>query len=337
MVWWVAFVLGADHFKFFLEVEWQSWRIKKRQCDQMALALSRELRDATREDALADYEVLCTTDPPTEASFRRTGLRMLDYFFLHHRIKARTRRHISFFEAMQDPEMVDHLDTLVQRYKKRAPSSYEHDDLQKARYSVFQLYYGTINQFRPVNAQWIYRLFEAKGVLDFSAGWGGRCLAAMSMGIPYVGVDANRNLEPAYRAMIRAAAPTARTTMLFQPSETVDFSKFEYDLIFTSPPYFMIEEYERMPQYGSKEGFLTKFFLPVVKAAWQHLARGGHMVLNMPEEMKEALVAAKFLPRMSRKLAMPLANRHPTNAAQGAELGTTNTARQEWIYVWRKP
>jgi hypothetical protein len=262
---------------------------------------------------------------------------MLDFFFLHHRIKARTKRHLSFFEAMRDPQLVEHLDELVARYKKRQPSSYAHVDLQKARYSVFQLYYGTINQFRPVNAQWIYQRFDPKvGVLDFSAGWGGRCLAAMSMGIPYTGIDANQNLEPAYRAMIRAAHPTAPTQLFFQPSETVDFSKFDYDLIFTSPPYFMIEEYERMPQYGSKEGFLQKFFIPVVRESWKHLRRGGYMALNMPEEMLEALREAKILPRMSTKLAMPLANRHPTNAVQGTALGATNTARQEWIYVWKK-
>ena len=302
----------------------------------MALALARELRDVTRQEALADYHALQAEPPPTEATFRRTGLRMLDYFFLHHRIKARTKRHLSFFEAMRDPEIVDHLDELVQRYKKHAPSSYTPQDLQKARYSVFQLYYGTINQFRPVNAKWIYHRYAPKhGVLDVSAGWGGRCLAAMSMGIPYVGIDANQNLEPAYRAMIHAANPISHTTMLFQPSETVDFSQYTYDLLFTSPPYFMIEEYERMPKYASKEAFLTQFFLPVIKSAWQHLKKGGYMVLNMPEEMKDALTAAHFLPR-STKLAMPLSNRHPTNAAYKQQLGTANTQRQEWVYVWRK-
>ena len=301
----------------------------------MAVALARELRDVTRADALADYAALVSDPPPTEASFRRTGLRMLDYFFLHHRIKARTKRHLSFVEAMRDPEIVDHLDELVTRYKKKRPSAYGHQDLQKARYSVFQLYYGTINQFRPVNAKWIYHRYAPRGVLDFSAGWGGRCLAAMSMGIPYVGIDANKNLEPAYRAMIRAANPTAPTTVLFQPSETVDFRRFTYDLIFTSPPYFTIEEYEHMPTYPTKEAFLTQFFLPVVKAAWDHLKKGGHMVLNMPEEMKDALTDAHFLPR-SIKLAMPLSNRHPTNAAYGQQLGKVNTQRQEWVYVWCK-
>jgi hypothetical protein len=175
----------------------------------------------------------------------------LDYFFLHHRIKAKTKG-ISFYEAIKDKEERDHLNDLVRRYKKKSITEYDATGLLKAQYQVFQLYYGSINQFRPTIARWIYATLGAKrGILDFSSGWGGRCLAAMSMGIPYIGVDANTKLETSYKRLVELD-PSATVTMIFKPSEQVDFSKYDYDLVFTSPPYFMIERYERMPAYQSK-------------------------------------------------------------------------------------
>jgi hypothetical protein len=100
----------------------------------------------------------------------------------------------SDFDAIRDPAKVRFLEDLAAKYKKRKQPNLQ--DL----YSVFQLWYGTINQFRPTAAKWVYCTLGAKkGILDFSAGWGGRALAAMSLGIPYTGFDANKNLAPCLR------------------------------------------------------------------------------------------------------------------------------------------
>jgi 16S rRNA G966 N2-methylase RsmD len=299
-----------------------------------AAELAKQLRDITLDDALQAYEDLKAV-PCKNPGFSRIGLKALDYFFLKHRIKAKTRSHISFSNAMRNEDLKGKLNELAVRYKKTT-SMTDLSDAEKAklRYSTFQLYYGTINQFKPTIARWVYcTLKPKKGILDFSAGWGGRCLAAMSMGIPYVGIDANKELEGTYREMVKAYDPAADVTLVFKPSETVDFGKYTYDLVFTSPPYFMIEEYERMPQYGSKEGFLQKFFRPVVKNAWMHLAPGGHMALNMPHEMYMAI--RDLLPPVKKRMVLPLSNRHPTNAKRGRTLGTERE-RHELIYVWHK-
>lgn len=309
----------------------------------MAVELAKQLRDHTKEDIIESYEELKSATPasPPQAQTvkndRRMGLPTLDYFFLHHRIKAKTRSHLSFYDAMKDPAKKKHLTELVVRYKKKPLQDYDKQGLLKAQYQVFQLYYGTINQFRPIVAKWVYLHFKPKGILDFSAGWGGRALAAMSLGIPYIGIDANARLAPAYRQMIQILDPTASVELHFQPAETVDFSQFhgKYDLIFTSPPYFMIEEYEKMPAYKTKEGFLQKFFIPTVLAAWKYLPRRGHMALNMPEEMYDAV--KDHLPKRIGAIKMPLSNRHPTNASKKQTLGQTDTERFELIYVWKKP
>jgi 16S rRNA G966 N2-methylase RsmD len=209
-------------------------------------------------------------------------------------------------------------------------------DKLRARYNLFQLYYGSINQFRPAEAKRLYCRLEPKvGILDFSAGWGGRCLAAIAYGVPYIGIDANTNLKKSYEQMINALDASTKVHLLFQPSETVDFSKYKYDLVFTSPPYFMIEEYEKMPQYGSKEGFLDKFFRPVVTNVWKNLQSPGYMALNMPKEMYDSV--KDLLPPLHKRLRLPVMSRHPTNAAKRRQIGETEQgARSEGIYVWKK-
>jgi hypothetical protein len=298
------------------------------------MEVAKKLRDISKEEAIESYEELKHT-PIQSPDFSRVGLKALDYFFLHHRIKAKTRRHISFYEAIKDTKTRKQLEDLVVRYKKKALKEFDEVSLLKAQYSVFQLYYGSINQFRPMVAKWVYATLKPKtAILDFSAGWGGRCLAAMALGIPYIGVDANKHLEKTYEKMIHTLDPKADVKMIFKPSEMVDFSKFRYDLIFTSPPYFMIEEYEKMPKYKSKQEFLNLFFIPVTMSAWNNLERGGNMALNIPEEMYEAI--REFLPKIKRTFILPLSNRHPVNTVKGQALGKEDKERHELIYVWHK-
>ena len=299
------------------------------------MELAKRMRGITQQEAVASYQTLCETSvgPEGENMRSRAGLDALDYYFLGHRLKAKTKRHLSFYDAMRDPDRVTQLTDLVVRYKKKPLSDYDETGLLKAQYQVFQLYYGTINQFRPVVARWIYQRFSPRvGILDISAGWGGRALAAMSLGIPYIGVDANEKLKPAYEHL-KTLQPGAKVRMIFRPSEEVSFANMSYDLVFTSPPYFMLEEYEKMPAYGSKQGFIDRFLIPVVMKAWMHLLPG-YMALNMPEEMYEAV--RPHLPKIKERLALPLSNRHPVNTAKGQTLGSEDTERHEWIYIWKK-
>ena len=299
-----------------------------------AAEIAKQLRSTDLASARADYERLKARDCEGWTSLARAGLGALDHFFLQHRIKAKTKRGISFYEALRDSKIDAYLAEKVDQLKaNRLKNTAER--VLRLKYAMFQLYYGTINQFRPTEAVKLYCELKPKvGILDFSAGWGGRCLAAMALGIPYVGIDANTALEPAYKAMIAAYEPTADVKLVFKPSETVDFSRFKYDLVFTSPPYFMIEGYEHMPSYKGKEAFLDLFFRPVVEKSWQHLAPGGTFALNLPVEMYEAV--RDCLPPLSRRIELSLSGRHAVNAARGTTPGSS-AEYKEYTYVWRKP
>ena len=97
----------------------------------------------------------------------------------------------------------------------------------------------------------------------------------------------------------------------------------------------MLEEYEKMPQYGSEQGFLDKFFRPVVQNSWKHLKPGGHMALNMPKAMYDAVKGD--LPPLWKRLQLPIKNRHAGNAGSGREIGSSDKGQvSEGIYVWKK-
>lgn len=291
------------------------------------------LRPSTLEDVRQDFDKLKELGCGKTAALSRTGLVALDHFFLQHRIKAKTKHGFSFYEALSKPEIIDYVNKKVAQIK----AGKAQDTLtQKLRlqYDVFQLYYGTINQFRPTEAMKLFcQLKPKKGILDFSAGWGGRCIAAMALGIPYVGIDANVNLEKPYRDLIATVKPEAPTRLIFKPSETVNFKDFDYDLVFTSPPYFFVEVYEKMPNYADKIAFLDTFFRPVVEKAWNHLPVGGHLALNMPVEMYKAVKMC--LSPLKKKVELALAHRHAANAAGRKALGT-EPAYKEYTYIWKK-
>lgn len=250
-----------------------------------------------------------------EPGHSRAGLKALDYLFFDYRIRTKTKMGVSFAEALETPKIMEHLRTLVTRYKKKP--------CQESIYQVFCLWYGSVNQFRPAIAKWIISRYAPKvGLLDFSAGWGGRALACLSLNVPYTGVDTNMNLQEPYR-QLQEYNPACPVKMIWQPAEQASFD-FPYDMVLTSPPYWTLERYENMPTYRTKKEFFDRFLTPVILKAWAGLLSGGHMCLNMPvsfyEEVKD------LLPPVKEVLEMPLSNRR---LGRGEKAG-------EPVYVWQK-
>ena len=184
--------------------------------------------------------------------------------------------------------------------------------------------YGTVCQFKPYVAKYIYWHFNATHVLDPCAGWGDRCVAAMATGIDYTGVDTNLTLCKPYHKMIGhfQERSKSKVNMLFQQSEGVDFGTIApYDLIFTSPPYKKVERYVHMPEY---DDFVEEFLLPVTQNAWKHLQPSGVMALNMPAVLYESI---RPIFREAQCIPMPIANRFSWKSAK---------KQHEIIYCWQK-
>lgn len=292
------------------------------------------------------------------SSQERTGLHVLDEFFFSHRLRAAGKSGWTFPEAYANNKTRKYLEGKLKKLRRKTLRS-GNKDYETQLYHIFQLYYGAVNQFRPTEAMRLLCLLRpTEGVLDFSSGWGGRCLASMAYGIPYYGCDANTELGTPYSSMVKFCQenlPESKTgltglvEMTFKPSETVQDFRSEiahgqpYDLIFTSPPYFTLEKYRGMPTYAGREGFLRDFLGVCIKRAWLGLSHGGHMAINMPVFMYEWVKEhweELGLPQSAamRKIKLSVKSRHGKNAARGLTLGTTASERRrfEWIYVWKK-
>jgi len=147
------------------------------------------------------------------------------------------------------------------------------------------------SQFRPSAAKAIYEYFDAKNVLDFSSGWGDRLSAALATkGLEkYVGIDPNTNLALGYTKQIETFNNDKEIRMIMKPAEdvlpTLDYSP---DLVFTSPPYFIIERYSKdstqsWQRYKKLNVWLDKFLFPVIEKSWELLQINGHMAINISD------------------------------------------------------
>ena len=271
------------------------------------------MRELSDQDIQESYNKLKRLKAISNLS--KTGLKALDALFFHHRIKTKTKRGISFAEALENPKIMEHMSSLAIKYKRILT--------EDVLYQMFCLWYGSVNQFRPAMAKYIISRYSPKvGVLDFSAGWGGRAIACMSLGIPYTGVDTNTNLQESYAKLQELSS--SPVTMIWKPSEQVDFTEYRYDMIFTSPPYYTIERYENMPSYSCKKEFFDVFLIPVVMKAWTGLLSGGTMALNMPRPFYD--VVKDLLPPVREILPLPKSNRNLKHS----------TVAQEEIFVWHK-
>lgn len=97
---------------------------------------------------------------------------------------------------------------------------------------------------------WIH-IFDAKNILDLSAGWGDRLLGTLSLQNQiqsYTGIDPNEKLFEGYHKMIEMLClkkNRSKFQLICSGSETVDFQSLhkEFDLVFWSPPFFDLEIY----------------------------------------------------------------------------------------------
>jgi tRNA1(Val) A37 N6-methylase TrmN6 len=148
------------------------------------------------------------------------------------------------------------------------------------------------NNFRVSVALTVLRMFNARKWLDISAGWGDRLLAAIGHGVDvYVSVDPNADLHTHYHDMINTLVTPAKRgnfIVLNDGFETAIIPKHNYDIVFSSPPFFDLEVYSQCPKdsliaHPTIDAWYTDFLIVSLKKAYDLLNQGGHMVLYMGE------------------------------------------------------
>ena len=287
--------------------------------------LAQKVRSLTKEDAMKDYENLKKQRPGTNL-MGRIGNRAMDYYFFEKRLDTGSKRGDNeAFPAFFARKGWNDAPSYKRLYKMGLDSG---QSAERSAYSVFSLYWGAINAFKPIVARMLYDKFNARTVLDFSAGWGGRALAAMSLDINYIGFDTNTDLRKPYEQMIKDFPHNSDVKVHFQDSSKVDYSKYDYDMVFTSPPYYLktkpTEAYKNMPKYADRAEFNEKFLFPVVRKTYEHLKTGGHYCLNIPMDMYDDIISV--LGRANSKILLPKISR----------AGSGKGSYKEYIYVWNK-
>ncbi|GAB5538919.1 MAG: hypothetical protein Salg2KO_10220 [Salibacteraceae bacterium] len=107
-------------------------------------------------------------------------------------------------------------------------------------------------------------------------------------------------------------------------SSKIDISKFQYDMMYTSPPYWYkkdkrpVEQYEDMPDYDNRNEWIRNFFLPMFDKCWRGLKEGGVLCLNIPPCMYD------HLPRCDEEMDLLTWSKR-------------RTKNPDKVYIWRKP
>ena len=279
----------------------------------------------TDQDILDDFNKLVEIGCKKHAALSTVGNNVVNKYTAVERLNTSGYQNISFYDVLFNQRQLkreNYVKKLLAFYKKNRKG---YPDI-KVMFRLTNLYFSSISIFKPLIAMDVYCRFQPKCVLDFTMGWGGRLVGACALNVPkYIGVDSNRHSKTPYNKMCNFLKKHSTTDiqLYFQDALTVDYSKLEYDLVLTSPPYYNIELYDGVNNQQTKEEWNEHFYKPIFEMTYKYLKNGGHYCLNIPEEVFKT-IAVKILGKPKTKIPLPKAQR------------TSREKYHEYIYVWQK-
>ena len=228
-------------------------------------------------------------------------------------------------------------DTLEEKYKKDPMKIWKdvcNMDRRKcqppAPVDIFELN-RTVTFFKPSIAKHIYDKFDATSVLDPCAGWGGRMLGAITLGIEYQGFETNKNLESCYESMLEAVneiwCEDEDTYKIdFKSCMDAKFSEYEYDCVLTSPPYYNLETYPHQSELPEEAVWYKTFLMAMISRSFKYMKPGGHCCINMSPKMYDKMMKFNF-PKCDFKI----------DFLQQKNEAVNKKDKKDYIYVWHKP
>ena len=230
--------------------------------------------------------------------------KLVDCFTGLQRMKCkREGRDLSPFAAWNNKE---YMKFVVERYmdeKENLTSFNLRESFYKLNSALPEKYRNMeCNFFKATLAASVYDLFlrnkPHKRVLDISAGWGDRLLAALSKNLEsYLAYDPNAALQSGYKEMIDNYVDDEKEREHYQviaaPFETAETNLRgkTFDLIFTSPPYFDLEVFttegeQSIVTHSTFDKWMVHFLFQSLYLAWDTLAADGNMVIHIDDFSK---------------------------------------------------
>lgn len=194
--------------------------------------------------------------------------------------RAKRKGKKSPIEVFEDDGLLRHAIGDCIRHRKKLTDSVLRSELQT---------FGGVHNFRPVVAKAIYNEFGVIGgsMLDPCAGWGGRLLGFLFSGLnKYVGIDVESDTIRGLRMMSKMLGDGKKDVQIMNcPFEDWQTDE-EFDLVFTSPPYYDAEWYGPSPlqssfRYQTYQEWLERFLFVLVDKSIEFLRPGGNLILNV--------------------------------------------------------
>jgi hypothetical protein len=212
---------------------------------------------------------------------------------------------------------------------------------------------GTIQNFKPLNATavWEYICPSMFGrVLDFSSGYGGRMLGAMTSGMRYhyTGIDPNTKTYNGLVALGNLINDVIGTEfeMHHCGSEDLDTIPEFFDAAFSSPPYFNLEIYSDEPtqcmnRYSDRSAWFEHYVEPTLRMLHKGLAEDGVYAVNIADYKvgKDQTKIVDTWLELSKKLGFEYQETIDMmlNVRPGVGNGKLQNAyKSEGIYIFKK-
>lgn len=221
-----------------------------------------------------------------EARSQTVGLRLANYF--HPQMWSIRRNGRSAVEIFRNDESL-----LV--VLEKCPEFYPDRRCWDAPYvrGLLRLHHGVrVGNFRPAVARAIYQRYSRDGdtILDFSAGFGGRMLGALTLNRHYIGVDPSnaqmRGLLSMRERLLGMAHGSASLHHACAEDCLPELASSSVNLIFTSPPYFDNERYspavtQSCNRFPSYDLWRSQFLFKMISESHRILRAGGFLLLNI--------------------------------------------------------
>lgn len=278
----------------------------------------------TKERAYEDFDNLQHVNMNTIKPSARTGAEFVDFFTMRERLETRVKQGLNFYDFWEK-KSTHAQKKYVMKFFKYHKDTNSKQTVPAIWYRIFSLYFGAVSIFKPTIAMEVYHKYRPHTVLDPTMGWGGRLVGACALNInKYIGIDQNKKLEQPYIQMADYLKKHCDTEikLLFQDALTVDYSKYTYDMVLTSPPYYNIEQYVGQEDMN-KDKWDNEFYKPLFEKTFKHLQKGGKYCINIPLDVYER-IALPTLGKPQHKLPL-------YKVSRGKGIG-----KPEFIYVWFK-
>ena len=229
------------------------------------------------------------------SSRSRIGNNIVDFFTFTQRLETKGKYDVNFFEFVdniEDFKKKKFIQTMLTYYKDVKNKNNTKNEYIVLK-EVYNICISAINIMRPLNCMEIYTKYKAKRVLNFCAGWGGSTVAAAALNLDaYYGIEINYELLEPYDKMVSYLKKKSSTKfdIFICDAVSFDYTKINYDTVFSSPPYYFIEKYANNFKYNSKQEMDDNFYKPLFTKTYNGLQLGGHYIINVCNEIYEKVL-----------------------------------------------